>query len=128
MERNIIYNEDCIAGMSRIPDNSVDMILTDLPYGITGCRWDSLIPFDALWSQFLRVAKQNAAIVLTAAQPFTTQLIASQPKLFRYCWYWRKKCDDWIRFCEKAASALYRGDLRVLPSGADVQSAGHPVS
>lgn len=90
MERNIIYNEDCIAGMSRLPDASVDMILTDLPYGMTGCRWDSLLPFEALWNQFLRVAKDNAAIVLTAAQPFTTHLIESRPKLFRYCWYWSK--------------------------------------
>ena len=90
MERNIIYNEDCIAGMSRLPDASVDMILTDLPYGVTGCRWDSLIPFEALWKQFLRIAKDNAAIVLTAAQPFTARLISSQLKLFRYCWYWSK--------------------------------------
>ena len=101
MERNIIYNEDCIAGMSQIPDNSVDMILTDLPYGTTECRWDSLIPFDALWSQFLRVAKQNAEIVLTAVQPFTTQLIASQPKLFRYCWYWRKNMTTGFAFAKK---------------------------
>lgn len=85
-----IYNEDCIAGMSRIADGSVDMILTDLPYGITGCRWDSLLPFDKLWAQYLRVVKGNGAICLTACQPFTTRLIASQPKLFRYCWYWCK--------------------------------------
>lgn len=88
---NNIYNEDCLSGMAaRIPDKSIDMILTDLPYGITGCKWDSLIPFPALWEQFLRVAKDNAAIVLTAAQPFTTKLISSQPRLFKYCWYWNK--------------------------------------
>lgn len=87
---NQIFNEDCIAGMSRLPDHSVDMILTDLPYGITGCRWDSLLPFDLLWKQYLRVIKENGAVVLTASQPFTTKLISSQPKLFRYCWYWYK--------------------------------------
>ena len=87
---NQIYNEDCIAGMSRYPDKSIDMILCDLPYGITNCRWDILLPFDELWKQYLRIIKDNGAIVLTACQPFTTRLISSQPKLFRYCWYWKK--------------------------------------
>ena len=85
-----IYNEDCLSGMYRLPDKSVDMILTDLPYGITGCRWDSLLPFDKLWEQYLRVIKDHGAICLTSCQPFTTWLISSQPKLFRYCWYWHK--------------------------------------
>ena len=87
---NKIFNMDCIAGMSMYPNHSIDMILTDLPYGITDCQWDSLLPFDQLWVQYLRVIKDNGTIVLTAAQPFTTRLIASQPKLFRYCWYWYK--------------------------------------
>ncbi len=90
MTRNIIYNRECIAGMSQLPDKSIDMILCDLPYGITGCSWDGLIPFDQLWQQYERIIKDNGAIVLTACQPFTTQLIASNPKLFRYCWYWLK--------------------------------------
>ena len=90
MELNKIYNMDCIAGMAMIPDKSVDMILSDLPYGITGCRWDSLIPFDQLWVQYKRVIKDNGAIVLTVAQPFTTQLIMSNKNMFRYCWYWKK--------------------------------------
>lgn len=72
------------------PDKSIDMILCDLPYGVTNCRWDSLLPFDLLWKQYLRIIKDNGAIVLTACQPFTTKLISSQPKLFRYCWYWNK--------------------------------------
>ena len=90
MKLNKIYNTDCIAGMSQISDNSVDMILCDLPYGITGCRWDSLIPFPDLWKQYERIIKQNGAIVLTSSQPFTTELISSNKKLFRYCWYWIK--------------------------------------
>lgn len=87
---NGIFNLDCLAGMSMYPDKSIDMILCDLPYGITDCRWDSLLPFDQLWQQYLRIIKDNGAIVLTACQPFTTRLISSQPKLFRYCWYWQK--------------------------------------
>ena len=90
MKLNKIYNTDCIAGMSQISDNSVDMILCDLPYGITGCRWDSLIPFPELWKQYERIIKPNGAIVLTSSQPFTTELISSNKKLFRYCWYWLK--------------------------------------
>jgi site-specific DNA-methyltransferase (adenine-specific) len=77
--------------MADAPDASVDMILCDLPYGTTACAWDSVIPFDSLWSHYRRIAKPNAAIVLTAAQPFTTSLIASNMKEFRYLWYWDKK-------------------------------------
>lgn len=90
LELNKIYNFDCIAGMMRIPDESIDMILCDLPYGITGCRWDSIIPFDMLWEQYKRIIKPRGAIVLTASQPFTTALINSNPKMFKYCWYWVK--------------------------------------
>lgn len=90
MERNKLYNMDCIAGMSMIPDGAVDMILTDLPYGITGCLWDSMLPLDQLWRQYERVIKPNGAIVLTACQPFTSTLIQSNRKRFRYCWYWHK--------------------------------------
>ena len=88
--RNKIYNMDCIAGMAMLPDGCVDMVLTDLPYGTTDGHWDTLIPFDALWQRLNRVVKPNGAIVMTAAQPFTTQLINSNPKAFRYCWYWFK--------------------------------------
>lgn len=87
---NHIFNMDCIAGMTMYPDRSIDMILSDLPYNMTGCRWDSLLSFPELWRQYLRVIKDNGAIVLTAAQPFTTQLISSQSRIFRYCWYWYK--------------------------------------
>lgn len=66
------------------------MILCDLPYGTTACKWDSVIPFEPLWAQYHRVAKPNAAIVLTASQPFTTALIASNLKHFKYCWIWDK--------------------------------------
>jgi|SRR6267154_181794 len=81
---------DCLELMKGIPDASVDMILCDMPYGITACAWDSVIPFDPLWVQYRRIAKRNAAIVLTASQPFTSALIASNFKDFRYNWVWDK--------------------------------------
>lgn len=76
--------------MQRIPDQSIDMILCDLPYGTTACKWDSLIPFEPLWEQYQRVVKPRSAVVLMASQPFTTALIASNLKNFRYCWVWEK--------------------------------------
>ena len=91
IELNTIYNEDCLEGMKRIPDKSVDMILCDLPYGTTACKWDTIIPFEPLWEQYERVIKDGGAIVLTASQPFTTALIASNMKRFCYSWVWDKK-------------------------------------
>lgn len=90
MKLNSIYNIDCLEGMKSIPENSVDMILTDLPFGVTECEWDKIIPFAPLWEQYNRIAKDTAAIVLFAVQPFTTKLIHSNLKDFRYCWYWKK--------------------------------------
>lgn len=90
IELNRIYNEDCMKGMKEIPDKSIDMILCDLPYGVTSCQWDKVIPLDKLWQEYKRIIKDNGAIVLTAVQPFTTALIHSNPRWYRYCWYWRK--------------------------------------
>ena len=87
---NTIYNMDCLKGMELLPDKSIDMILCDLPYGTTKCSWDEIIPFDRLWEQYERIIKDNGAIVLTASQPFTTKLIASNMRLFRYEWIWKK--------------------------------------
>lgn len=92
IELNKIYNEDCLQGMKKIPDGSVDMILCDLPYGTTACKWDTIIPFKPLWEQYERVIKDNGAIVLTGKQPFTSQLVISNPKLFRYEIIWDKVC------------------------------------
>ena len=91
IELNKIYNEDCLEGMKRIADKSIDMILCDLPYGTTACKWDTVIPFEPLWEQYERIIKDNGAIVLTASQPFTTSLISSNIKHFKYCWVWNKK-------------------------------------
>lgn len=85
-----LYQGDCLDLMSQLPDASVDMILCDLPYGMTECKWDSVIPLAKLWDQYNRIAKPNAAIVLNAMQPFTSALIMSQPHSFRYEWVWEK--------------------------------------
>ena len=81
---------DCLERMKEIPDGSVDMVLCDPPYGTTACKWDSIIPLEPMWEQLKRIIKPNGAIVMTAAQPFTSALIMSNPKQFKYCWYWNK--------------------------------------
>lgn len=91
MQVNQIYLGDCLELMKELPDKSIDMILCDLPYGTTACKWDTIIPFEPLWAQYKRVIKDNGAIVLTASQPFTSALVMSNIKDFRYCWVWDKK-------------------------------------
>ena len=76
--------------MNEIPDGSIDMVLCDLPYGTTDCKWDSIIPFEPLWNQYKRIIKDSGAIVLFSVQPFTTKLIHSNLKQYRYNWYWKK--------------------------------------
>lgn len=83
-----LIHGDCLEVMKSIPDGSVDMILCDLPYGTTQNKWDTVIPFDALWGHYMRISR--GAIVLTAAQPFTSALIMSNAKLFKYSWVWDK--------------------------------------
>ena len=85
-----IYNGDCLNIMPDIPGGSVDMVMADPPYGITTCKWDSIIPLEPMWKQLKRVIKKNGAIVLTASQPFTTTLISSNMSMFKYCWVWEK--------------------------------------
>ena len=87
---NLIHG-DCLEVMKSIPDSSVDMILSDLPYGTTACKWDTIIPFNELWNHYRRITKPNAAIVLTSSQPFTTALISSNMREFAYTWVWDKK-------------------------------------
>lgn len=90
IEKNKIYNMDCIEGMKQISDESIDFIFCDLPYGVTNNDWDSIIPLDELWEQYNRIIKNNGAIALTAVQPFTSLLVASNYKMFRYEWIWKK--------------------------------------
>ena len=90
VSRSTFYQGDCLVEMDKIADKSVDMILCDLPYGTTACKWDSVIPFEPLWKQYERVIKDNGAIVLTASQPFTSALVMSNTKLFKYEMIWNK--------------------------------------
>lgn len=81
---------DCLERMKEIPSGSVDMILCDLPYGTTACKWDQIIPFEPLWREYWRVCAPDAAVVLTASQPFTSALVMSQPEKFAFAWSWNK--------------------------------------
>ena len=88
-ENGVLYHGDCL---NIIPElEPVDLVLTDPPYGTTACKWDSIIPLEPMWEGLKRVIKPNGAIVMTAAQPFTTTLISSNTKMFKYCWVWDKK-------------------------------------
>jgi site-specific DNA-methyltransferase (adenine-specific) len=86
---NRIIHGDCLEIMPTL-DIKVDMILADLPYGTTACKWDTIIPFEPLWEQYKRIIKDNGAIVLTASQPFTSALVMSNVKMFKYEWIWEK--------------------------------------
>lgn len=85
-----LFNADCMDILPLIPDKSVQLILADLPYGTTACKWDSIIPLEKLWKEYKRIIKDNGAIVLTASQPFTTKLISSNYEMFKYEWIWEK--------------------------------------
>jgi site-specific DNA-methyltransferase (adenine-specific) len=87
---NSIINGDCLEVMRDIDDRSIDCIICDLPYAITNCHWDKLIPFDLLWEQYKRIIKPNGAIALFGSQPFTSALVMSNPKWFKYEWIWEK--------------------------------------
>ena len=88
---NQVIHGDCLEVMPTLPDKSIDMILCDLPYGTTACKWDTIIPFEPLWKEYKRLIKDNGAIVLTASQPFTSALVMSNPKMFKYEWVWHKR-------------------------------------
>ena len=124
MKLNKIYNGDCLKVMKDIDDKSIDMILCDLPYGTTACKWDTVIPFEPLWEQYKRIIKDNGAIVLTASQPFTSALVMSNPDWYKHHWIWIKekgtgfqvakyrpmmKTEDIIMFSKK--SALYNPQM-----------------
>lgn len=85
-----LWQGDCLELMKNIPDGSIDMILCDLPYGTTDCKWDSVISFEQLWKQYKRIIKDNGAIVLFGSEPFSTLLRYSNIKMYRYDWIWAK--------------------------------------
>jgi len=129
-----IFNDDCLEAMQRIPDGSIDMVLTDPPYGTTACKWDSVIPFEPMWEHLKRVTKPNGAIVMTASQPFTSALIMSNAKMFRYCWIWNgrraanfaqapymplKNCEDVVVFSKATIAANSKNRMIYNPQGTE---------
>ena len=89
---NSIICGDCLEVMKDWPDNCVDLVLCDLPYEITSCKWDVMIPLKPLWEQYKRITRKGAAIVLTASQPFTSILVMSNLKMYRHSWIYKKRC------------------------------------
>ena len=90
MKTDVCYQGDCLEVMKQIEDKSIDMILADLPYGTTACKWDTIIPFEPLWKQYKRIIKDNGAIVLFGAEPFSSMLRTSNIRQYKYDWYWNK--------------------------------------
>lgn len=82
---------DCLEKMKDITDGAIDLVLTDPPYGTTACKWDTVIPFEPMWEQLKRVTKKNGVIALFGSQPFTSALVMSNPKMFKYEWVWEKQ-------------------------------------
>jgi len=95
-----LYQGDCLEIMSRGPDNSIDAIITDPPYGTTGCKWDSIIPFEPMWVQLKRIIKKNGAIVLFGSEPFSSTLRMSNIKQYKYDWVWNKKVASNSQLCK----------------------------
>lgn len=89
-DTGFLIRGDCLEWMDKLPEHSIDMVLCDLPYGTTSCKWDAIIPFDKLWENYERVCKENAVIALTASQPFTSLLVASNISMFKHEWIWIK--------------------------------------
>ena len=85
-----LYHGDCLEVMKQIPDNSIDMVLCDLPYGMTACKWDCVIPLEDLWAAYKRICKKNAVIVLFGSMPFSAKLVTSNLKAYKHDWIWQK--------------------------------------
>ena len=130
--RNNVYHGDCLELMIDIPDKSIDMILCDLPYGTTACRWDSVIPFEILWEHYKRIIKDNGAIALFGSEPFSSLLRCSNLGMYKYDWIWKKnKSSNFINakyqplknyetvsiFSKKASTYSIKGNMFYNPQG-----------
>ena len=120
MEIDKIYNEDCLVGMAKIPDKSIDCIICDLPYGTTDCAWDSVIPFEPLWEQYKRVLKRQGSVLLFGSEPFSTMLRMSNFDWYKYDWVWEKSSS--AGFVHAKNMPMKRHELVSVFSGA---SMGH---
>lgn len=119
MKQEILHG-DCLELMKNIPDKSVDMILCDLPYGTTACSWDEIISFELLWKQYNRIIKENAAILLFAAQPFTTKLINSNISNYKHYWVWDKELSGAFALA-KYRPMIVTEEICVFSSGGKVK-------
>ena len=118
---NKLMHGDCLELMPLLPDKSIDCIIADLPYGITNLKWDSVIPFEPLWVQYKRLIKPNGAIVLFGSQPFTSALVMSNPKWFKYEWIWEKSKSTGFLNCnwqplKSHEGILLFGEFKCSPS------------
>jgi len=121
-----LFDGDCLDVMKGLTDGSVDMVLTDPPYGTTACKWDSVIPLEPMWEQLKRVIKPNGAIVMTASQPFTSALIMSNLKMFKYCWVWEKsKASNFVHSNYQTLKA--HEDICVWSFGGSAQGSKNPM-
>ena len=121
-----LWHGDCLELMNNIPDKSVDMILCDLPYGTTSCKWDSVIPFEDLWQQYNRIIKDNSAIVLFGSEPFSSYLRMSNIKNYKYDWIWDKVQPTGMTLCNKQPmknheiiSVFGKGKIKYFPQMED---------
>ena len=111
-----LIHGDCLEKMKDIPDKSIDMILCDLPYGTTRCRWDVVIPFEPLWEQYKRIIKDRGAIVLFGSQPFTSALVMSNPKQFKHSFIWDKKSAANVMLAKKQPLKVHE-DILIFSNG-----------
>jgi site-specific DNA-methyltransferase (adenine-specific) len=103
---NLIHG-DCLIEMKNIPDKSVDMVLADVPYGTTACKWDVIIPFEPMWNELKRITKDNGAICLFGSEPFSSRLRLSNLKMFKYDWIWKKTSpSNWLD-CKKRPMGIF---------------------
>jgi DNA modification methylase len=106
-----LYQGDCLEIMPTLPDKSIDMVMADPPYGTTACKWDSIIPLEPMWKELKRIAKDRAAIVMTASQPFTSALVMSNIKMFKHEWIWEKTLFSNFALVKKQPAKLHENIL-----------------
>ena len=116
---NSIVNADCFDVFDKIETASIDMICTDLPYGTTACKWDTVLPFDKLWAEYKRVLKPSGVVVLTASQPFTSVAVMSNLKWFKYSWIWDKKTKVGMMNCKRMPLKQHE-DVLIFHNGKSV--------
>jgi len=122
-----LYQGDCLKLMNNIPDNSVDMILCDLPYGETRSNWDKILSFDMLWDHYLRIIKANGAIVLFGNEPFSSYLRTSQPTYYRYDWKWVKNRATGFANCNYRPMRAYEDIMVFSKSNASAGGKSNPM-